>query len=68
MLNDIVVEDNHFQTLANGVQYQDVASGSIRNNWIENTAGNLCGPPTPQPALLINSPNVVVSGNTEVGY
>jgi hypothetical protein len=68
MLSGIVIEDNDLKTLSNGVVMQDVASGSVRNNRIENTAGNLCAPPTPKAVKLINSPNVLVSGNTMVGY
>jgi hypothetical protein len=51
-----------------GVQLQDVASGSVRNNRLENTAGRLCVPPEPQAVYLLNSPNVVLSSNTAVGY
>jgi hypothetical protein len=68
MLSGIVIEDNQLMTLHNGVSISDVASGSVRNNRIENTAGGLCAPPAPMPVSLSNSPNVLVSGNTAVGY
>jgi len=67
-LTGIVVEDNQLKTLKMGVQLQDVATGSVRNNRFENMAGWLCVPPEPQPVFLVNSPNVLVSGNTIAGY
>jgi hypothetical protein len=69
MLQGIVVADNQLKTIYEGVKLQDVASGSVTGNRIEITVSpNLCGPPRGQPVVLVNSPNVVVSGNTGVGY
>jgi hypothetical protein len=67
-LENIVVEDNELKGLHNGIEYRDIASGSVRNNRLESTADHVCGPPESQPVLLINSPTVVVSGNIAVGY
>jgi hypothetical protein len=66
---NIVVEDNQIKTLYNGVTYDHVKGGSVRNNRIEKTApSSLCGPPAGLPVKLTNTTDVVVSGNTVVGY
>ena len=70
MLDGIVIEDNQVKALHHGIQVEDVNSGSVRNNRIENVANppGLCEPPARTAVKLINSPNVVVSGNTALGY
>jgi hypothetical protein len=66
---NVVVASNQIQSLNNGVTYRDVASGAITGNRIEKTVGDfICGPPRPQPVVVVNSPAVPVTGNTAVGY
>jgi hypothetical protein len=70
MLDGIVIEDNQLKSLHHGIQVEDVNSGTVRNNRVENVAtpSSLCEPPVRTAVKLINSPNVVVSGNTTLGY
>ena len=68
MLN-VVVEDNQLKSLANGITYDHIEGGSIRNNRLEKTApDSLCGPPAPVAVAFTNSVNIAVAGNTLVGY
>ncbi len=71
---NIVVEDNQVLTQMDGIVMRDVASGTVRNNRIEITRVNRsigwCTDSTypAEPVRRVNSSNVVVSGNTAVGY
>ncbi|MCA1696342.1 MAG: hypothetical protein LC749_17390, partial [Actinobacteria bacterium] len=66
---NIVVEDNQVLAQGDGIVMRDVSSGTVQNNRIETNKGpGWCGPPTPVPVRLDNSANVVVSGNTVIGF
>lgn len=68
-VRDVVIEDNHVLTRSRGIVYGAGASGAIRGNRIEKVPSSFpCGDPEEAPVLVPNSPAVVVSGNTSVGY
>jgi parallel beta helix pectate lyase-like protein len=67
MVAGITIERNSLKALHHGIELTDVASGSVRNNIVEAVGAPLCGPGR-LPVSLNNSPNVVVSGNTGIGY
>lgn len=68
-LLNIVIEDNEIRTLYNGVTFDHVEGGAIRNNRIEKLApDSLCGPPAGLAVKVTNSINVVVGANTVVGF
>ncbi len=65
----IVIEDNDVKSLGNGITYDHINEGSIRNNRIEKTApDSLCGPPAPVATKVTNSVGVTVAANTVIGY
>jgi hypothetical protein len=68
IIDGVVIEDSQLKSRYHGLVLKDIGSGSIRNNTITAVGADLCGPPARISVNLINSPTVVVSGNTTVGY
>lgn len=66
---NVVTEENDLLTLSRGIIYGSVISGTVRDNRIQKRPSSLaCGDPEEAPVLVPRSPNVVVEGNTAVGY
>jgi hypothetical protein len=68
LVEGIVIEDNTLRSRGDAVWLQDVNSGTVKNNTLIAVSTDVCGPPPRTSVRLYNSPNVVVSGNTVVGY
>jgi hypothetical protein len=67
--HNVVIEDNQWMTLYNGIMLDHVFNGAVRNNRIEKTAPDtLCGPPAGIAVKVTNSTGVTVSGNTPVNF
>jgi len=64
----IVVEDNRFKTITDGILIRDVLSGSVRNNHIERTTANSgCGEPSVQ-AIVLEDSSITQEDNTTEGF
>jgi hypothetical protein len=68
-ISNLVVADNpRLKSQGDGVELREVTSGSVSGNVMQLTAGpSWCNAPS-IPVRLVNSPSVLVFGNTSSGY